>query len=1087
MATMEYKNDIGSLGELFKNPGAEYRAKPFWSWNGELERDELLRQIDVMKEMGFGGFFMHSRSGLITEYLGDEWFELINAAADYGEKLGMEAWLYDEDRWPSGSAGGIVTRDPKYRMKSVVVHEIPRDKFKWYEGIIGAWAARLEGVNLISYEKIDETTDLSDDRYEGMCVLCFDIRVDMPESVFNGATYLDTMMQEAVEKFIEVTHGEYAKRCGDRIGTSIKGIFTDEPHRGKLLDQKRLDENGFVCCPICYTDDIFEEFEKRFGYDVREKLPELFYLYDGEHTKRVKHDYVDLACNLFTERFAGTINKWCKAHGIDFTGHALHENSPVYQTVPNGSLMRFYANMGVPGVDLLTEWENSFWVAKQVQSTARQLGQPWILSELYGCIGWQFNFKGHKAIGDWQALYGVNVRCPHLSWYTMEGEAKRDYPASILHQSAWYKYYDYIESYFARFGAVMAAGSPVCDVLVLNAIESVWLEMYSGWTNWMVSGDPKVLAHEEHYAKLFMYLQGRHIDFDYGEEFLLEKNGAAELSEGKAVIRVGNMRYKTIVISGARTIRKTTLELLERFVSLGGHVIVSGNAPEMIDAVCSGDFDELAKKYPDNVAFIDFSADALEAAVASVLSIRTTVKVQEKDSSAILCQLRMLSDSVIAAFVNTDRYNGFDDVCITFETGGGSDAFMGFDFAEEWCLTSGERFDITDKVSFEDGGRITVMTDFVPCGEHIFVFGKSGGAARDKRVTAEDTSLRSAACGVIGSGGIKSFELNEKNVLVLDYAAYRFKGGEMQPAMEVLKVDRAIRDIACIEHRSGNMLQPWYSKKYEDKEYGELELVYTFYIDEMPKGAEGVVLACERPEKISYSINGHALTADGGFWTDICFKTMPVPAEFLKRGKNEITAKTVFRRTTNIESVYIIGNFGVYVEEHEQNTTRVYEKCGKGRFFGNEKHIVAPAKELPFGNIAQYGLPFYSGEITYVIDGTLLPLPDKNSGERLVLKFDDFVGALVKVSNYARVADKKEDIIVAWDPYEADITDIFDGGDIAVTLVCTRRNTFGPLHLVPALTWSLGPEHFTTSGDSFSDDYVLMDSGIFGGVKYEIR
>ena len=56
---------------------------------------------------------------------------------------------------------------------------------------------------------------------------------------------------------------------------------------------------------------------------------------------------------------------------------------------------------------------------------------------MYGGSGWDFDLKGHKALGDWQALMGINLRCPHLSWYTMEGEAKRDYPASILHQSAW--------------------------------------------------------------------------------------------------------------------------------------------------------------------------------------------------------------------------------------------------------------------------------------------------------------------------------------------------------------------------------------------------------------------------------------------------------------------------------------------------------------------------------------------------------------------------------------------------------------------------------------------------------------------------
>ena len=80
------------------------------------QAEELLRQIGVCRDMGFGGFFMHSRTGLRTEYLGDEWFDLINLCADEGERLGLEAWLYDEDRWPSGSAGGMATDDPQYRI-----------------------------------------------------------------------------------------------------------------------------------------------------------------------------------------------------------------------------------------------------------------------------------------------------------------------------------------------------------------------------------------------------------------------------------------------------------------------------------------------------------------------------------------------------------------------------------------------------------------------------------------------------------------------------------------------------------------------------------------------------------------------------------------------------------------------------------------------------------------------------------------------------------------------------------------------------------------------------------------------------------
>ena len=83
-----------------------YRSIPFWSWNDKLEKEELIRQIRWMKEQGFGGYFMHARSGLITEYLSDEWFELVNACIDEGDALGMQSWAYDENGWPSGFVGG---------------------------------------------------------------------------------------------------------------------------------------------------------------------------------------------------------------------------------------------------------------------------------------------------------------------------------------------------------------------------------------------------------------------------------------------------------------------------------------------------------------------------------------------------------------------------------------------------------------------------------------------------------------------------------------------------------------------------------------------------------------------------------------------------------------------------------------------------------------------------------------------------------------------------------------------------------------------------------------------------------------------
>ena len=195
------------LFSTFSSPGVEWRGKPFWSWNGELRQEELVRQVEVMKEMGLGGYFMHSRAGLITEYLGDEWFDLINAVADAGEKAGMEAWLYDEDRWPSGSAGGKVTIDEQYRMKSLYVFESAPDQVELNDQTIALYVAKVDGINVWAYEQLElseiaclhclnrafkaavERLDPTvEDKGGEWRVLRFAIVPDTPNSNYNGTT-----------------------------------------------------------------------------------------------------------------------------------------------------------------------------------------------------------------------------------------------------------------------------------------------------------------------------------------------------------------------------------------------------------------------------------------------------------------------------------------------------------------------------------------------------------------------------------------------------------------------------------------------------------------------------------------------------------------------------------------------------------------------------------------------------------------------------------------------------------------------------------------------------------------------------------
>ncbi|MGE5607294.1 MAG: hypothetical protein ACM3YE_16590, partial [Bacteroidota bacterium] len=101
-------NFLDQLLLKLKNPPQKYRPVPFWSWNDKLEPEILKEQITAMYQAGIGGYFMHARGGLQTQYLSPDWFNCIHTCVKAGNYLGMDAWCYDEEGWPSGFAGGRV-------------------------------------------------------------------------------------------------------------------------------------------------------------------------------------------------------------------------------------------------------------------------------------------------------------------------------------------------------------------------------------------------------------------------------------------------------------------------------------------------------------------------------------------------------------------------------------------------------------------------------------------------------------------------------------------------------------------------------------------------------------------------------------------------------------------------------------------------------------------------------------------------------------------------------------------------------------------------------------------------------------------
>lgn len=1026
------------IREKFENPGSEFRGKPFWSWNGDLNRDELLRQIQIFKDMGMGGVFMHSRTGLKTEYLGKEWFELINACADECERLGLEAWLYDEDRWPSGTAGGMATENPEYRMKALHLHVYEPSQVQWpaREAFIAAFVADLEDLKLGAYEAVDygdASVKLSDGKRR---VLIFEVVSMVEHSFYNGQTYLNTLDRKATEHFLNVTHEKYRKNCGTRLGRSIKGIFTDEPHHGLVMchnsEQRTATEAPDWSVP--YTDGLFEKFSEKWSYDLRSRLPELFLLANGSRVSQVKWHYMELLQQLFLENWAIPCLEWCKKNDLLLTGHVLHEDSLVAQAVPCGSVMRYYELMDYPGVDLLCNNNRSYWVAKQLQSSGRQLGKKWLLSELYGCTGWQFDFASHKETGLWQALFGINLRCHHLSWVTMAGEAKRDYPASISFQSGWSQEYGYVEDFFSRLHVILQNGEPMCDVLVVNPVESVWSQIHPGWAQWLGAKDSELRKLEEQYEELFHWLAGSQIDFDYGDEEQLARLGSWNNTSEGPVLRIGEAAYRVVVVAGMATIRSSTLAILEAFHAAGGRVIFLGEPPAHVDALPSPRASNLAA----HVGQIGWNRDEAVSAIRNASEIPLSV---ECDSSSVFVQARQAGEDFFFVAINTSRLES--DVEIRFSL-----PFVAH--VEEWVCENGLRH---KQPTVHEDGKTLWKAKIPPLG--CIVFSASPDPADNLAAKPAMGELASHSCT-----GPFEFTLNEPNLCVLDYASARIGDGPWSQSEEILNLDIQIREKLGFPPRSGFMLQPWAVAKHglhATKQSSPLALRFDFEVEALP--GDQVDLVMEMPEKFSVLLNGKSveLPSQSEWLIDPCLKRIPLPNAGFQLGVNTLELRVDFLPEVDLEAIYLAGNFGVRLKDATPVLTQL------------------PSHLNP-GDVSAQGLPFYSGSISYRI-----PFPEElkkvaSSPDKHIwrLQVPEFGGAMVKVG----LENSPESRVIAWPPYHAEAPCQNEATAMICEVYLTRINTFGPLHIHPKEQNGIAPDSFRTKGIHFVKKPQLWASGL---------
>lgn len=930
------KNNTKKLDmDLFKNPTSEYRATPFWSWNDKLNKELLIRQIGYLKEMGFGGFHMHSRSGMATEYLSEDFFDLIKACRDKAKDENMLAWLYDEDRWSSGSAGGYVTKNKAYRQKMLCFSENKvefADKETGVkEGLPYLLAVYDISLNsdgtLKSYKRIGEN-----DTAKGTKRYAY-VKTAPETGWYNNQTYVDTLSEEAIAEFIKTTHEAYKKHVGEDFGGAVPAIFTDEPnfntHEGRDTLNFAESHNDLS---VAWTTDFADTFKKYAGFDLLDRLPELFWELPDGKISNIRWLFYNHVSDRFANSFSRQIGQWCDKNGIALTGHLLSEENLTWQSISVGECMRSYPHFGIPGVDMLCN-HVEFTTAKQTQSIVHQSGKEAMTSELYGVSNWDFDFRGHKFQGDWQAALGVTVRVPHLSWVSMKGSAKRDYPASINYQSPWYKEYPYIENHFARLNTVLTRGKPIVDVCVIHPIESLWLHL--GPADQTAEAQKQ---RETEFQDITKWLLTSMIDFDFVSEALLPSQHTGKGDK----FDVGCMSYSTVIVPGLDTMRRSTFEALKKFREKGGKVLFVGNCPKYIDAI---ETDEVQNLYASSLHAKFDKADILNKLDKD---IEIYYPNGTKPTDLVHCKredngVKWLFIAHCVENPQTDRPRP-EVITITLN---------GSYIPEVFDTVNGE----IKKIDFETKNDKTyIYTTLYSCDSLLLRLTDGEGSYFEKK----DDSLYLDS--IIDFKQNVAYQREEDNVYLLDMAEYKLDDGEFNPLEEIIRIDDNCRKILKYPLANGEDTQPWVLNETKIEHYVTLKFTVESQID------TDCFIAAEEAKSIS--LNGKNIELSPcGYFVDESIKKYHLGS--LHKGTNIIEIAAPIGKRTSIENFFLLGDFDVVVR-------------------GAEKTIIKPSEKIGFGNIATQGLPFYGGNLTYK---TEIETPECS----LKIRTSRYRGAAVKV------------------------------------------------------------------------------------------
>jgi len=526
----------------WQNPPAEMR--PLQIVHGVPAGQATLAGMMILNDLGLGGIVCNVD---FSEYMiSEKRWQTLYQAMESCRKTGLIAWIYDEEGYPSGAAGGLVLKNnPDYEAIALTYDPSRPEQF--------------------ALRPAYEYTHASNNYYV-------------------ARRYPNLLNEQAVDCYINVTHEQYWHRLKDHFGKTIKAFFTDEPslmavNIGPLPDNVRakvrvldpLDADVKPLPSIPWVRDLPVRYQERYRQDIMKIRRSLFEGTD-EEDRRVRRQFWSLISDLVSERYFGQIRQWAKTHGVASSGHTLWEETPLHHVPLEGNALKVLGQMDIPGLDMLSSDPQAVfyggWLTATLPASAALLnGGRQVMTEVsdfsqtIAGIG-PAPLADMTATAGWQAAFGVT-------------EFTLYYDYRQRKNGTYKKYCDFI----GRINAFLREAQPEPHVLLYYPIYDLWGEYMPVAEKLTLSSQSKRMQQiVNSFMKLGQQMVKEQISFSVVDHELL---ASAKIHDKD--IWIAGQRFEALVLPAAVELPGPVRTVVELFKAIGGKVLLDHTSGQTID------------------------------------------------------------------------------------------------------------------------------------------------------------------------------------------------------------------------------------------------------------------------------------------------------------------------------------------------------------------------------------------------------------------------------------------------------------------------------------------------------------------------